>query len=117
MINLFGHVFVLVENLNRTQSRYKDRLDIVNENARILELPPGMQQRVNYYYDYVWERTRCLDRDVFLKDLSGPLSAEISLHCHRHLIAKVPEFNGADGSLFPPALFIMIIDICICSVL
>lgn len=35
---VFGHAFVLVDSLNRTQSKYMDRIDLVNENVRILEL-------------------------------------------------------------------------------
>ena len=95
--NLFGQVSLLVTNFNRTSSRFKEKLDIVNENMRTLQLPDELRVRVNHYYEYKWNRNRCLDHGLFLRGLSKALASEVSLHCYRELIAECPMFKDAGG--------------------
>ena len=74
LASLFGQVAILVGNLNRTDNRYKERLDDVNEFMRALHIPLKVRRRVNHYYEYVWRRTRCLNTRYFLNDLSPTIN-------------------------------------------
>lgn len=45
---------------------------------------------------YLWNRSRCLDRKHFLADLSEPLASEIAMHLHQNLVRSVPLFREAE---------------------
>ncbi len=106
--NLFGQVSLLVTNFNRTSSRFKEKMDIVNENMRTLQLPDELRVRVNHYYEYKWNRNRCLDHGLFLRGLSKALASEVSLHCYRELIAECPMFKDAGGDCIVALVNILI---------
>jgi hypothetical protein len=67
------------------------------DHVNVLQIPGQLSRRIHNYYDFLWERTRCLDRAAFYGELSLPLAKEIALHTYFSIVLQVPMFQNVEG--------------------
>eukprot|EP00002_Diphylleia_rotans_P011640 TRINITY_DN2294_c0_g1_i1.p1 TRINITY_DN2294_c0_g1~~TRINITY_DN2294_c0_g1_i1.p1 ORF type:complete len:293 (-),score=40.41 TRINITY_DN2294_c0_g1_i1:447-1325(-) len=96
-----------IENLDRTQARFRDRLQGVNEYMRYRKLPETTRTRVREYYERIWYLNQGLDETAIIEDLPRDLRTEVATFVHQTLLQKVPLFRDA-GDAFIRALALRI---------
>ena len=98
-----GSVAMLVKNADVQTSIYHEHMDALNSKMELMGLSQDLRQRVVSYYSFVWKRLRTfstergefqLNVENFLQELPLPLREEISLFLHKHMVERVPIFNG-----------------------
>ena len=90
---IIGNVASLLANLDVSRARHLSRIEAINNFMRDHRVPRELQARVRDYYNYLWE-SRISQQSEMLDDLPGPLHVEIALHLNRHILRKVPLFEG-----------------------
>ena len=96
--SFFGWVALLIGKLDRSGARRNELKDFVTDHIAVLNLPTQLAKRIHNYYDFLWERTRCLDRKSFFSELSLPLAKEIALHTYFAIVLEVPMFQNVEGN-------------------
>ena len=90
---LFGQIGLVIQNLNKAENAFRQKLEIADENMRQMDLPRRFRERVRQYFDYCWNLNKCMPREEFLNLLSPALASELQLHFHLPILtAKL--FNG-----------------------
>eukprot|EP00002_Diphylleia_rotans_P021030 TRINITY_DN4088_c0_g1_i2.p1 TRINITY_DN4088_c0_g1~~TRINITY_DN4088_c0_g1_i2.p1 ORF type:complete len:256 (-),score=55.03 TRINITY_DN4088_c0_g1_i2:243-1010(-) len=93
--------------MDRTQARFRERLQGVDEFLRYRRIPREMKIKIKEYYQRVWFLNQGMDERDILSDLPRDLQTEVALHVHRTLLQKVPLFREA-GEAFIRALALRI---------
>jgi hypothetical protein len=91
---LFGQFALIISDMNRDESRYAEQLQHVSDHMGQLSLPLDLKRRVHAFYHVIWGANRCLDREAFIEDLSGPLEAEVCYHIYGEMVRRVPIFRA-----------------------
>jgi voltage-gated potassium channel len=90
-----GNVANLLSNIDLLRSQHLGRIETISTFLRDRQVPRDLQARVRNYYNYIWE-SRMGSQVEMLEDLPTSLQVEIALHLNRHILQKVPLFEGAD---------------------
>ena len=93
---LFGQISLLIRNRHSGQARLHEKMEIINESMRNLNLPLEVQERVRNYYDFKFACNKLLDTESFLCDLSPALRSEVSLCINMYIVQSVPLFKNLD---------------------
>ena len=76
---VIGNIANLIANIDVAKTQYKEKMDRINAFLKYRSIPPRLQQKINDYYDYLWESRRGYDESSVLGDLPGPLKVSVSL--------------------------------------
>ena len=92
---VYGNVHSLVHNIMARTSAYRRKMEVVYDEMDRLKLPKGLQQRIFYYYEYVFKEHGTLDGSLigFVPEISVKLQAEIYLWQRFNLVHSVPFFQ------------------------
>ena len=96
---LFGQVALLVQNFNRSSSRYQEKMDEVNTFMKLYKLPTDVRKRVRNYYDYSFQS---LEGQKVTADLTESLKTEIFVIQYLDMISKIKMFQGRFALLSAP---------------
>jgi voltage-gated potassium channel len=91
---VIGNIASLLANIDVLRSQHLGRIEAVNNFLRDREVPRDLQAKVRDYYNYLWA-SRTGQQTEVLEDLPESLRIEIALHLNRHVLSKVPLFEGA----------------------
>ena len=95
---LFGNVNALVQNMQSTSNKYREKIEVTDEFIETYHIPPGLSTRMRETMDYIWDVNKCFDVQEVLQGLPEALKVDILLYIHKPLISKVPFFRDADDS-------------------
>eukprot|EP00002_Diphylleia_rotans_P024912 TRINITY_DN491_c0_g1_i6.p2 TRINITY_DN491_c0_g1~~TRINITY_DN491_c0_g1_i6.p2 ORF type:complete len:324 (+),score=65.59 TRINITY_DN491_c0_g1_i6:1310-2281(+) len=95
---IIGSMNSAIANLDRTQARFRDRLQGVNEYMRYRRLPESTKSKIRQYYERIWFLNQGLDEKEILEDLPRDLRIEVATFVHKHLLQKVPLFKDAEDA-------------------
>ncbi|OQR81338.1 Voltage-gated Ion Channel (VIC) Superfamily [Thraustotheca clavata] len=95
MATVFGNVANLISNFYENQNNYKKKMEQLLGSMNLMKLPLDLQNRINEYYQVMWERHGTLDGQplMFTKELSKNLSVEVELYLRMDMINRVPVFQ------------------------
>ncbi|EQC34645.1 hypothetical protein SDRG_07966 [Saprolegnia diclina VS20] len=95
MATVFGNVANLISNFYENQNNYKKKMEKLLGSMNLMKLPLDLQNRINEYYQVMWERHGTLDGQplLFTKELSRNLSVEVELYLRMDMINSVPVFQ------------------------
>ncbi|KDO34165.1 hypothetical protein SPRG_19017 [Saprolegnia parasitica CBS 223.65] len=95
MATVFGNVANLISNFYENQNNYKKKMEQLLSSMNLMKLPLDLQNRINEYYQVMWERHGTLDGQplMFTKELSRNLSVEVELYLRMDMINRVPVFQ------------------------
>jgi hypothetical protein len=96
---LIGHVASLLSSLDSVKTGFAGRAEAVEQYLRARRIPSPLIDRVQGYYEYVWDRFRGLSGRDLLSDLPGPMRLEILTHLARDVLENVPIFKNCDEPL------------------
>merc|ERR1712159_930894 len=74
--------------------RYEARMRGTAELLRFLDVDEDMMNAINHYYEYKFSNKTMFDEQQIYSDLPAKLRADLLLHRYRHIIDKVPFFQG-----------------------
>ncbi|EQC34644.1 hypothetical protein SDRG_07965 [Saprolegnia diclina VS20] len=95
MAIVFGNVANLLSNFYENQNSYKKKMEWLFESMGAMQLPLDLQNRINEYYQVMWERHGTLDGQVSVltQELSRNLAIEVELYLRMEMISRVPIFH------------------------
>jgi hypothetical protein len=100
---IYGYVIAifasLIAKLDVARNNFTEHLEKINTFMRLRKIPPGLQDRIRGYHEYLWNSRRGYDEAHVLADLPESLKLQVSLFLNRHILEKVPIFQGASDDL------------------
>ncbi|KAG9410486.1 hypothetical protein AC1031_018526 [Aphanomyces cochlioides] len=95
MAMVFGNVSDLISNFNESPNNYRKKMEQLLSSMNLMHLPLDLQNRINEYYQVMWERHGTLDGQplVFTNELSKNLAVEVELFVRMDMINRVPVFQ------------------------
>ncbi|XP_072523232.1 voltage-gated inwardly rectifying potassium channel KCNH6 [Salminus brasiliensis] len=93
--SIFGNVSAIIQRLYSGTARYHTQLLRVKEFIRFHQIPGGLRQRLEEYFQHAWTYTNGIDMNAVLKGFPECLQADICLHLNRTLLQNCKAFRGA----------------------
>ncbi|KAM4624483.1 voltage-gated inwardly rectifying potassium channel KCNH6, partial [Polymixia lowei] len=92
--SIFGNVSAIIQRLYSGTTRYHTQMLRVKEFIRFHQIPGGLRQRLEEYFQHAWSYTNGIDMNAVLKGFPECLQAEICLHLNRSLLQNCKAFRG-----------------------
>ncbi|XP_005164064.1 potassium voltage-gated channel subfamily H member 6a isoform X1 [Danio rerio] len=93
--SIFGNVSAIIQRLYSGTARYHTQMLRVKEFIRFHQIPGGLRQRLEEYFQHAWSYTNGIDMNAVLKGFPECLQADICLHLNRSLLQNCKAFRGA----------------------
>lgn len=93
---IVGNMALLVANFNITQTRQRQKLDMVVNAMRQYQLPQETTEKVIEYYTYITRSNKDSEALMLLRELPPSMFADIANYLHRDMVEKVPMFHGCN---------------------
>ncbi|XP_045066733.1 potassium voltage-gated channel subfamily H member 6 isoform X2 [Coregonus clupeaformis] len=93
--SIFGNVSAIIQRLYSGTARYHTQMLRVKEFIRFHQIPEGLRQRLEEYFQHAWSYTNGIDMNAVLKGFPECLQADICLHLNRCLLQNCRAFKGA----------------------
>ncbi|KAM9746166.1 potassium voltage-gated channel subfamily H member 6a isoform 2-T2 [Menidia menidia] len=94
--SIFGNVSAIIQRLYSGTARYHTQMLRVKEFIRFHQIPGGLKQRLEEYFQHAWSYTNGIDMNAVLKGFPECLQADICLHLNRSLLQNCKAFRGAN---------------------
>ncbi|TRY58699.1 hypothetical protein DNTS_023108 [Danionella cerebrum] len=94
--NIFGNVSAIIQRLYSGTTRYHTQMLRVKEFIRFHQIPGGLRQRLEEYFQHAWSYTNGIDMNAVLRGFPECLQADICLHLNRSLLQNCKVFRGAN---------------------
>lgn len=98
--SIFGNLSVLMQRIDSSYSRLRDRLDTIDEFSRLYSLPHEMSRKLGAYALESWRHDKGFDMEGVTQGLPSNVRAEVLLFVNKQLVQKVPLFKSTTFS-FP----------------
>ena len=95
---LIGNIAATIRNLDPLRVAHEQQQERMAAFMHARALPRPLRDRVQAYYDYLWERNLVSDEDATLAELPPALREEVALHLRRDLVRHVPLFRDASDA-------------------
>ena len=95
---IVGNVASILANIDVAKAHFAEKMEQVSAFLKYRNIPPGLQEKVHNYYDYLWESRLGYDESSVIEELPPSLRTEVSLYLNRDIIEKVPLFQGASDA-------------------
>lgn len=95
---LIGNIASLVSNLDPLRAAHQQQQERLGAFLHYRALPRPLRNRVQAYFDYLWEQRLVVDEDSTLAELSPALREEVALFLRRDLVRNVPLFRDASDA-------------------
>ncbi|XP_071318733.1 voltage-gated inwardly rectifying potassium channel KCNH6 [Trachinotus anak] len=92
--SIFGNVSAIIQRLYSGTTRYHTQMLRVKEFIRFHQIPGGLRQRLEEYFQHAWSYTNGIDMNAVLKGFPESLQADICLHLNRSLLQNCKAFRG-----------------------
>uniref|UniRef100_K3X6M9 Cyclic nucleotide-binding domain-containing protein n=1 Tax=Globisporangium ultimum (strain ATCC 200006 / CBS 805.95 / DAOM BR144) TaxID=431595 RepID=K3X6M9_GLOUD len=101
MAVVFGNVAILIANYYESQSSHQKKMEWLFASMNRMKLPNDLQNRINDYYQAMWERHGTLDGAVtaFIPELSRNLAYEVELFLRMDMINRAPIFQNCSAKV------------------
>lgn len=101
MAVVFGNVAILIANYYESQSSHQKKMEWLFASMNRMQLPNDLQNRINDYYQAMWERHGTLDGAVtaFIPELSRNLAYEVELFLRMDMINRAPIFQSCSAKV------------------
>ncbi|KAG7390110.1 hypothetical protein PHYPSEUDO_008813 [Phytophthora pseudosyringae] len=101
MAVVFGNVAILIANYYESQSSHQKKMEWLFASMNRMKLPYDLQNRINAYYQAMWERHGTLDGAVtaFIPELSRNLAYEVELFLRMDMINRAPIFQNCSAKV------------------
>lgn len=101
MAVVFGNVAILIANYYESQSSHQKKMEWLFASMNRMKLPNELQNRINDYYQAMWERHGTLDGAVtaFIPELSRNLAYEVELFLRMDMINRAPIFQSCSAKV------------------
>ncbi|KAL4617785.1 potassium voltage-gated channel subfamily H member 6 [Arapaima gigas] len=93
--SIFGNVSAIIQRLYSGTARYHTQMLRVKEFIRFHQIPGGLRQRLEEYFQHAWSYTNGIDMNAVLRGFPECLQADICLHLNRSLLQHCRAFQGA----------------------
>nr|XP_043874006.1 potassium voltage-gated channel subfamily H member 6-like isoform X1 [Solea senegalensis]XP_043874007.1 potassium voltage-gated channel subfamily H member 6-like isoform X1 [Solea senegalensis] len=92
--SIFGNVSAIIQRLYSGTTRYHTQMLRVKEFIRFHQIPGGLRQRLEEYFQHAWSYTNGIDMNAVLKGFPQSLQGDICLHLNRSLLQNCKAFRG-----------------------
>ena len=92
---ILSNIATLMLRLDAAKQHQEEMRDRVEYFMHYHAVPPALRQRVRAYFKYLWSSRHGYDDVEVFESLPRNLRADLALHLHRDLLAKVPVLKDA----------------------
>ncbi|MBX7154487.1 MAG: cyclic nucleotide-binding domain-containing protein [Bacteriodetes bacterium] len=92
---LIGNIASLLNNMDPARVHHQENLDRVHAFMRYRNIPHELEQKINEYFNYIWEKRLSYDESSVMAMLPAGLKTEVSLYLKREVIERVSMFRNA----------------------
>ncbi len=92
---IIGNIANLIANIDVAKAQHREKLEKLNTFLRYRDIPSDLSEKINAYFDYLWQTRRGYDESSVLAELPASLKTWVSLFLNKDIIEKVPIFEGA----------------------
>ena len=92
---ILSNIATLMLRLDAAKQHQEEMRDRVEYFMHYHTVPPALRQRVRAYFKYLWSSRHGYDDVEVFESLPRNLRADLALHLHRDLLAKVPVLKDA----------------------
>ena len=110
---IFGTIMQLIGNLDIIAKSHKEKVEYVNHYMRKLHVPRDLQDRVQDYFDFQFDRNKGIDSRAVLEHLPKHLRDPVALHVNQKLIEGVSIFEGTSTAFLTALLVEFRMAVCI----
>jgi len=96
---VIGQIRDIVANASRSQSYYRDVLNMTSNYMRQLAVPVNVQKRVRFWLNFTWQLQKTFNENDILKSLPLKMRTDIALSVHVDTLSKVELFRNIDRSV------------------
>jgi voltage-gated potassium channel len=96
---IIGNIATLIANLDVAKANFQRKMEEIREYMRVRKIPRELQEKVNHYYNYLWESRRSVESVDALAGLPHTLGTDIALYLNRAILEKVSLFKDV-GEIF-----------------
>ena len=102
----------MIASLSSERTQFKNLQAATHRRMAYLNLPTSIQERVDKYFEVLWDRHRCSDTSklaAFTTMLSQPLQKEVLLALNRDIVKNV---SAVQVVLCPLTVFFLLAHYC-----
>ncbi|XP_062299210.1 potassium voltage-gated channel subfamily H member 6 [Scomber scombrus] len=92
--SIFGNVSAIIQRLYSGTTRYHTQMLRVKEFIRFHQIPGGLRQKLEEYFQHAWSYTNGIDMNAVLRGFPESFQADICLHLNRSLLQTCKAFRG-----------------------
>lgn len=92
---IVGNVASILASVDRMGTQHRERMEQIRTYMRFHQFPAPLRQRIEDYFNYIFEQRLGNDDETFIKDLPNSLRAEVALFRHQAVLRKVPFLQDA----------------------
>ena len=92
---IIGNIANLIANIDIAKAQHNEKMEKLNTFLRYRDIPQDLGNKINSYFDYLWQTRRGYDESSVLAELPSSLKTWVSLFLNKDIIEKVPLFEGA----------------------
>jgi len=96
---IIGNVTNILTKVDLLESQHNNKMEGLNGFLKYRQVSPVLQQRINEFYNYLWNNRMDFDENQLLSDLPSSLQRELSFELKQGLLEKVPFLQNADEKM------------------
>lgn len=93
---LVGSASSVVQNMDSQSAEYNRRLTRIRSYLNYKGVPQSLQQRVVFYYRFMWTSMGSLDEASILPRLPAPLKVQMDIVLTRKIFVSIPVFHSCE---------------------
>ena len=91
---IFGNMTVIIENMDKTDQAFQERMDLINEYMRYLDFPSNLVEDIHNFYEFLWLRNRSLLYEVSMYDeMSDNMRKKVNMFQHVEILRRTRIFE------------------------
>ena len=95
---LIGQIANLLNRRDPANQHYLENIERLSQFMRYRPLPPELQEGIQEYYQYKWQKRLGLNEEEFLDTLPLHLKTQVAMQMKTDILEKIPLFQEASDA-------------------
>ena len=90
---VLGSIASMMGNINKSKSDFSNKMDTVKRYMKLKRLPMPLQLKIQFFYEYNFQRTQGVDEMKLLAGLPQPLREDVVAFVVGSVVIQIPFFK------------------------
>jgi len=114
---IFGYVLssmsTLVARMESKSTDAREKMRMIKQYTKERKFSKDLSSRITKYFKYMSEYKSSFEEEAILGELSGSLREEVIMTVNRHIISKIPIFEGQNNAFISYVMSLMKSELCV----